>query len=176
MAYKDYRDIFRQMEREMQQLSDEVFRGFFDMPGSAGRFWSPAIDIYESESDLLVKIELPGVRPHELSVSVSADDRALTIGGIRREPEEERRGRLRCHQLEIYFGPFERTIALPTNVRIDREDIKAVYREGFLLVTLPKIAMERTPTKRTIPITNGEGEVEAAEQQPGLEEETTAVH
>ena len=112
MAYKDYRDIFRQME----QLSDEVFRGFFDMPTGSGRFWQPPIDIYESETDLLVKIEVPGVRPDEMNVSLSEDDRVLTIAGMRREPEGERRGRLRCHQLEIYFGPFERAVALPQGV------------------------------------------------------------
>ncbi len=148
MAYKDYRDIFRQME----QLSDEVFRGFFDMPTGSGRFWQPPIDIYESETDLLVKIEVPGVRPDEMNVSLSEDDRVLTIAGIRREPAGERRGRLRCHQLEIYFGPFERAVALPQGVPVLRDEIKAIYREGFLVVTLPKNLEIERRDRRVIPI------------------------
>jgi HSP20 family protein len=136
-----------------------VFRGFFDVPGGGGRFWNPPVDVYESESDLLVKIELPGVKSEELHVSLSSDDRLLTIGGIRREPQGERRGRLRCHQLEIYFGPFERAIALPQGIAILRDEIKAVYRDGFLLVTLPKRKVVKAPEKHVITITNDDAAV-----------------
>ena len=152
MSYKDYRDVFRLMDREMQQLSDEVFRGFFDPLG--GRFWQPPIDIYESETDLLIKVELPGVRTEDISVSLSADDRALTVSGLRKESEGERRGRMRCHQLEIYFGPFERIVPLPVAVPIDREQIKAVHREGFLVVTIPKVEKPISNSSRTIPISS----------------------
>ncbi len=139
MAFNDYRDIIRQMEREMQQVSDEMFRGFFAIPaGGAGRFWQPPIDIHETEDAVLVKVELAGVKADDLQVSLSPDDRLLHVSGSRSESAKDRDGRTRCHQMEIYFGPFERAVALPGGIRLDRDAIKATYKEGFLLVTLPK--------------------------------------
>ena len=86
MAYNDYRDIIRQMEREMQQVSDEMFRGFFAIPaGGAGRFWQPPIDIHETDDAILVKVELAGVKADDLQVSLSPDDRLLNISGSRSE-------------------------------------------------------------------------------------------
>ncbi len=157
MSYNDYRDIFRLMEREMQQFSDEVFRGFFDTTGASGRFWHPPVDIYESENALLVKIELPGVKSEELQVALSSDNRVLTVSGMRKEPEGERRGRLGCHQLEIYFGPFERSITLPASITVHRDEIKAIYRDGFLVVTLPKRLATHEDESRIIPITTEDG-------------------
>ena len=156
MTFKDYRDIIRQMEREMQQLSDEAFRGFFAIPaGGAGRFWQPPVDIHETNDALVVKVELSGAKADDLQVSLAADDRILLITGARVENHADREGRVRCHQLEIYFGPFERAIVLPSSVPVDRDKIKATYKEGFLVVTLPKrpVSAER-PKTRVIPITN----------------------
>jgi HSP20 family protein len=156
MTFKDYRDIIRQMERDMQSMSDDMFRGFFDLPVSGGRFWSPPVDIHETEDSLLVKCEIAGVRPADLQVSLSADDRYLTIAGMRKEPAVERAGRTRCHQIEIYFGPFERTVMLPKEVLVDRERLAAVYRDGFLIVTLPKSTTGPDRRARVIPITMGD--------------------
>jgi len=153
MTSKDYRDIMRQMEREMQQLSDDVFRGFFDLPVAGSRFWNPAIDIYESDDNLVVKVELAGARAEDLHVALSPDDRTLTVGGMRREQHTERKGTVKCHQLEIYFGPFERSVQLPHGIRVDRDQLAASYRDGFLLVTLPKVEAG-IATSRTIPITD----------------------
>ena len=153
MAYNDYRDIIRQMEREMQQVSDEMFRGFFAIPaGGAGRFWQPPIDIHETEDAVLVKVELAGVKADDLQVSLSPDDRLLQISGSRSESARDREGRSRCHQMEIYFGPFERAVGLPSGLRLDRDAIKATYKEGFLLVTLPKKRSAETAGPQIIPI------------------------
>ena len=152
MAFKDYRDLIRQMEREMQQISDEAFPGFFTLPvGGASRFWQPGVDVHETEDSLLVKMELAGTRADDLQVSLSPDDRVLTISGTRGETHTDRTGRVRCHQLEIYFGPFERSLVLPAGIPLDRDRITASYHEGFLLVTLPKRA-RREPQTRLIPI------------------------
>jgi HSP20 family protein len=117
------------------------------------------VDIHETDGQLLVKMELAGARSEDLQVSLSPDDRVLTISGTRAEARADREGRVRCHQLEIYFGPFERSIGLP-GVPLNRDEITAAYRDGFLLVTLPKRQMPPKPQKRMIPITeeheNGE--------------------
>ena len=148
MAFKDYRDIIRQME----QITDEAFRDFFTMPvGGTGRFWQPSVDIHETDHGILVKMELAGTRADDLQVSLSPDDRVLTISGVRGETSADRDGRVRCHQLEIYFGPFERSLVLPSNVPLDRDRITAAYRDGFLFVTLPKRA-RKEPQTRLIPI------------------------
>lgn len=155
MAFKDYRDLIRQMEREMQQLSDEAFRGFFTLPvGGAGRFWQPAVDIYETEGEIVVKMELAGARADDIQVSLSSDDRILTISGVRSEGNLGKDGRVRCHQLEIYFGPFERSISLPSTININRDAITASYKEGFLVVTLPIKPKEYNNDTRVIPITS----------------------
>ncbi|BDI29666.1 heat-shock protein Hsp20 [Capsulimonas corticalis] len=173
MAFKDYRDIIRQMEREMQQLSDEAFRGFFAVPmGGAGRFWQPPVDIHETEEALLVKMELAGARADDLQVALSSDDRVLTISGARGETHLDREGRVRCHQLEIYFGPFERAIALPTSIPIERDNLKATYRDGFLIITLPKKPTPKEkPQTRVIPISNGDASDAQRENQVQTESE-----
>lgn len=100
----------------------------------------------------MVKAEIAGVQPDRINVSLSADDRTLVISGIRAEDEEERRARVRCYQLEIYYGPFERHIALPPDIPVDRDHISATYRNGVLTVRIPKRVQEETPVTRRIPI------------------------
>ena len=78
----------------------------------------------------------------------------LTIVGERIEPQEEHRDRIRCYHLEIFFGKFEREIILPTSISFDRDGITANYRDGFLMISLPKRAA-KTTEKRTIEISNG---------------------
>jgi HSP20 family protein len=169
MAYRNYRDLIRQMEREMQQLSDEAFRGFFGTGvGGTDRFWQPPVDIHETSDTVVAKMELAGARAEEIQVSLSSDSRVLTISGARTEGHADREGRLRCHQLEVYFGPFERPIALPASVEIDRERVTAKYRDGFLVVTMHKKAAREAPKRRTIPITN-EDRHEAKSESEGEE-------
>ena len=158
MAFKDYRDLIRHMEREMQQLSDDAFRNLFAVPmGGGGRFWQPPVDIHETETAVVVKMELAGVRADEIQVSLAADSRTVTISGTRSEAYADRDGRLRCHQSEIYFGPFERTLTLPTSVDLDRDTVAATYKDGFLQVTIPrKKVRKESPRRRVIPITSGE--------------------
>ena len=154
MIFKDYKDLdlLRQMENEMQRIADETLRGFLTDVPIPNRFWQPRVDMHETPDSVLVKVELSGVNPEKLNVSLSSDDRILTISGERAEEDRERTDRIRCYQLEIYFGPFERDIILPGDVRIDREGIAASYREGFLLITLPK-RNDRGSGVRSIPVT-----------------------
>ncbi len=158
--FRNYRDILRQMELEMQRLSDDALLSVFGPLGATERFWQPPVDLCETEDALMVKAEIAGVQPDHINVSLSADDRMLVISGIRAEDEEERRARVRCYQLEIYYGPFERHIALPPDIPIDRDNISATYRNGVLTVRLPKRVQEETSATRRIPIIEGERESE----------------
>ncbi len=136
--------VFFQLDGEMRRDSADRMRSLL---------FRPAVDMFESEDALILKMEIAGVRPQRLNITLSADDRTLSIAGGRREEPSEQRDRIRCHHLEIYYGEFEREIVLPAGVRIDRESIAASYRDGFLHITLPKrVAPE--PKSRTISISS----------------------
>ncbi len=156
--FRNYRDILRQMEMEMQRLSDEALLSVFGPLGATERFWQPPVDVCETEEALIVKAELAGVQPDRINVSLSSDNKVLVISGMRTEEEEERRARVRCYQLEIYYGPFERHISLPPDIPIERDDISATYRNGVLTVRIPKRLRPEVPAVRRIPITEGEPE------------------
>lgn len=158
--FRNYRDILRQMEMEMQRLSDEALLSVFGPLGATERFWQPPVDVCETEQAVVVKAELAGIQPDKINVSLSSDDRILVISGIRAEDEEERGARVRCYQLEIYYGPFERHVALPPDLPVDRENISATYRNGVLTVRIPKRVQEEAPIARRIPIVEDERESE----------------
>ncbi len=154
MSYRDYRetDLFRQMESEMQRIADEALRVFLADVPAPDKFWQPRVDMHETPESVVLKVEIAGVSLNKLKVSLSSDDRVITISGERVEDDAERANRIRCYQLEIYFGPFERRILLPPEIRVEREGVRATCRDGVLVVTIPKRTTS-TPDSRTIPIT-----------------------
>lgn len=100
------------------------------------------VDILESEEELLVYMDVAGVDPKELSVVL--DRERLTVSGEREFPMHD----LCCvHQLEIDYGPFQRSVTLPVPVEV--EAATSVCRHGLLLVRLPKL---KTPGRVRIPI------------------------
>ena len=136
MAWRDYRDLMRQMDYDMHRFTEEAF-GFLE---TANRFWEPGADIHETDAALVIKMEVAGVSADTVQVSLSADGRRLLVSGVRAEAAAERVTRTGCHQLEIYFGPFERTFNVPSEMEIARDAISATLKDGFLTVTLPKRA------------------------------------
>ncbi|MHB0912880.1 MAG: Hsp20/alpha crystallin family protein [Armatimonadota bacterium] len=153
--FKDYDDLVRQMELEMQRCSAEAMRRLLELPSGAHEFWLPRTDVYETENELVVRVDLAGVEKETLHVSLSADRRTLSVRGNRNETFIDSRRKIRYYQLEVYFGSFDREIQLPSDVWVDPERLSAAYREGFLVVTLPKIA--RAEVSRAIPITEENG-------------------
>lgn len=99
---------------------------------SEGRWFTPAVDIFEDEDAVLVRVELPGVRPEDVQIDTSR--RMLTVRGERRlENAENPAG---YHRLERSFGTFLRTFQLPDDV--DGADAVAVMSDGVLTVRIPK--------------------------------------
>src|SRR5436190_13176323 len=117
-----YEDLIRQMEQEFER-SDEVFRRFLHSFTSPERFWEPQADVYETRDAVKVKVELAGVRPESIHVELSGDGRALAVRGVREDERNEAIDRVMFHQMEIYLGPFERVLALPPGVDLDREQV-----------------------------------------------------
>lgn len=153
---KDHDDILKQMEFEMRRCSAEAMRRLLELPADRQEFWLPRTDVYETEDDLIVRVEVAGIERRSLNVSLSADRRVLSIRGTRTEQHIDDRRKVRYHQLEVYFGAFEREVLLPSDKQVDADNVRAKYREGFLTVTLPKLPKE--PISRSIPVTEIEVE------------------
>jgi HSP20 family protein len=145
-----YEDLIRQMEQEFER-SDEVLRRFLHSFTSPARFWEPQADVYETREAVKVKVELAGVRPDSIQVELSGDGRQLTIRGVREDERTEAVDRILFHQMEIYLGPFERVLSLPPGADVERDTVNANYRDGFLIVSLPKRA-RTTPETTQIPV------------------------
>lgn len=99
-----------------------------------GKAWVPMCDVSETETEVIVVADLGGVTKKDVAVRVVGN--ILVLSGVRREPANAPRRRYR--QMEISYGPFERSVELPAPV--DAESARATYDEGFLEVRLPKVA------------------------------------
>jgi HSP20 family protein len=118
----------------MRESMDRLFEDFFSRrPRSAAPLvWQPAVEIFETESEVVVKAELPGIDPKNVSVTMTAE--GLTIKG-EAKAEHEDKGR-NYYRRELRYGAFARTIPLPTEVKSD--ETKATFRHGILEVKVPK--------------------------------------
>ena len=97
----------------------------------------PPIDVYEKDSKVMVKAELPGVKPEEVNLSV--DGNLLRIHGEKKQENEVKEKDY--YHLEGSYGSFQRTVELPSEVTADKA--KATYKDGVLRVELPKAAEEK---------------------------------
>jgi len=113
------------------RLFEDAFTRLVNEPAS-NRPWSPAVDIYETENELVLKADLPDVEQKDIDVRV--ENQTLTIAGERKfEKQEDNKG---FHRIERSYGNFVRSFAVPNS--FDTEHIGAQYHNGVLSVTLPK--------------------------------------
>lgn len=127
-----YDELLRQMEE-----SQELFWRFVHAV-APDKFWEPPVDVYETHDALKIKVELAGARKEDIQVELSADARSVIVRGLRLDGERDEGERTVFHQMEIYTGPFEREVTLPTNILVNRDEVRATYQDGFLVITLPK--------------------------------------
>jgi HSP20 family protein len=97
-----------------------------------GDRWQPAVDVFETETAVVVRFEIAGVRKANLRVTVDGD--LLRVSGVRK-PKAEGDVR-RLHQMEIAFGPFERSVRI--EIPFDSSGVSAHLEDGFLRITLRK--------------------------------------
>ena len=133
--------------REMMSLRDAMDRLFddaFTRPLSLRDAWSvPAIDMFQTDDEIVVKAALPGIKADEVQINVTGE--VLTLKGeVQQNQEMEEKA---WHIREQRFGSFERSIALPTDVVADKA--KADFENGILTITLPK-AEEVKPKTITV--------------------------
>ena len=119
----------------MRDDVDRLFDVFFGtQPQILEDLWRPSIDIEESNGNLMVKAEIPGMDKKDIKVIVKDD--VLTISGERKRENETKEKTF--HRIERSYGQFRRMIRLPAEV--DADKVKATYKDGVLNVTLPKPA------------------------------------
>ncbi len=124
--------------RELSTLRREMDRLFEDFLGEKGAFfpeagsWVPAIDVSETDDNIIVKAELPGMDSKDIDVTVQGD--ILVIKGEKKEEKEAKEENF--HRIERRRGAFARSIKIP--VPVDSDGITAKYNKGVLTITLPK--------------------------------------
>ena len=134
---------FSLLKREMDSLFDNFYRGFDIEPFESrlGAF-SPKVDVTESDKEIKISAELPGMEEKDIDVSLQND--MLTIKGEKKE-EKEDKGK-DYYRMERSYGSFSRTIPLPVEVETDKVDAR--FKNGLLSITLPKTAKAVAETKK----------------------------
>jgi HSP20 family protein len=130
------------MQQEMNRLFDEFFGESRDDEGS----WLPAIDVSETDDEMIVRAELPGMVQEDIQLNLQ--ENVLTLKGEKKKEEKEEQENF--HRVERSYGSFSRNLTLPANVKA--EQIQASFKDGVLLITLPK--SEEAKAKK-IAITTG---------------------
>jgi HSP20 family protein len=144
--YRDEdRDPFMALHREMNRMIDDAFRGFETrMPMLSGfsspRANWPSVEIADSEKEIRVTAEIPGM--DEKDIEVLLDDGVLTLRGEKRSETEDKER----HFSERFYGRFERRI--PLGYEVEEDKVNAAFHNGILSVTLPKTQRAQTKAKR----------------------------
>ena len=130
----------------------DAMNSLFDLP-MTGRLarqaqlfsgWTPPLDLYQNDDNVVAIVELPGMRKEDIDLSLH--DGMLTIAGERQTSAKEGEN---AERTERFCGKFRRSITLPT--RVDAGKVRASYKDGILTVTLPK-AEEAKPKKVEVTI------------------------
>ena len=138
-------DVFRSLHREIDQVFDDFHRGFHLpawMKSDDNGTLSPRINVSESDGNIEVTAEMPGVEEKDVSIELVND--TLTIGGEKKTEKEEREKDF--HLVERSYGSFKRAIRLPFEA--DASKAEAKFENGVLTVLLPKPPEEKAKARK----------------------------
>jgi HSP20 family protein len=141
--------------REFSTLQDRMNRLFRESYSDPARdeslvasSFAPAVDVYEDEHNVSLKIEVPGI--DEKDIDIRVENNLLTVHGERKIEKEEKEENYR--RVERQYGSFTRTFTLPNTV--DTDNVQATYDKGVLKITLPKKA-EAKPKQIKVNVSSG---------------------
>jgi HSP20 family protein len=134
------------LQDEVNRLFDSTYKG--NANSSALTAWAPAVDIFETENELVIKADLPDLSEKDIDVRV--ENNMLTIRGERKYDQTVKQDNYL--RVERSYGTFSRSFSLPNTV--NTEAIQASYKNGVLKVELPKRA-ESKPKQVKVNVTNG---------------------
>ena len=131
VRWEPFRDLVA-TQRDFDRLFREAFSPMFGEGEVSTRTWAPPVDIYETDENLVLKAELPGIDPNNVEIRV--EDNSLYLKGERKFEKEVKEQNY--HRVERSYGTFTRTFSLPSS--IDADKVTANYKEGVLTLTMPK--------------------------------------
>ncbi len=136
-------DPFRDMvtlREKMNRMFEDVFAGRSEDKDLSASTWAPAVDIFETESELVMTVEIPGI--DEKDIEIKIEDNTLTLKGERKFEKETKEENY--HRIERSYGSFYRAFTLPNS--IDPDKILAEHENGVLKITMAK-RLELKPRK-----------------------------
>jgi HSP20 family protein len=169
LPYLTPADIFRMnpfsLMRRMSEELDRVF-GESNEREQRERPWTPAVEVMQRDGNLVLRAELPGLKPEDVKLEITDD--AIVLEGERKDEREENKGGL--HVTERRYGRFYRAIPLPDGAKTD--DARARFENGVLEVTIP--TEEPKSKRREIPIQGGsQATTPGSGQKPAGSSEST---
>lgn len=136
---RDFEGIQQRMEKMLDNIFDEMRPTMF----SAEQAWKPPVDIYETTEEIVVLVEIAGMKKKDINVAIEND--LLKISGTRADFSPSTK--MKLHQMEIDYGKFQRIVKI--SLPIDTHNISAQYKEGFLQITLPKTKLKHSVVIKT---------------------------
>ncbi|MGB9620903.1 MAG: Hsp20/alpha crystallin family protein [Brevinematia bacterium] len=111
---------------------DRLFDEFFSPIENKEYILAPVLDLYETDKDVVIQVELPGIKKDDIEITVK--DNFVHLKAEKKEEKEEKKENV--HRIERFYGKIERLIPLPVEVK--SEEAKAEYKDGVLEVRIPK--------------------------------------
>ena len=131
IRWTPFRDLVTVREK-MNNIFEEAFISRGEEKDMVASTWTPSVDIYENENELVLSAEAPGIEDKDIEIKI--ENNTLSIQGerkIEKETKEEN-----YHRIERSYGSFYRSFTLPPNV--NQDNIKAEYDNGVLRISMPK--------------------------------------
>jgi HSP20 family protein len=142
---KDVEHYLTQVQRDMEKMFTDLRRGFDFQMEEASKFikrFVPSINVSEDDEKITIKVELPGVEPKDVHLTLEND--TLIIEGEKKEEKKSEKEEFKI--IESAYGQFKRVIALPNS--IDANKIEANYKNGVLNIILPKKEEAKKPKQK----------------------------
>ena len=130
VRWDPFRD-FLSLQNEVGRVFERTF-GAEGVKGTKGATWTPAIDAYETDTDIVVKAEVPEVDVNDIDITLTED--SLNLKGERKFTEEIEEDSY--YRLERRYGTFQRSIPIPGEIK--KDEVSADYKDGILVITIPK--------------------------------------
>ena len=131
VRWDPFRDL-NMLQDRMNRLFDDAGRPWRTDEPAATTSWSPSVDIFETEGEIVVKAELPGMDRKDIQLNL--ENNVLSLRGERKFQKETKDDNY--HRIERSYGVFSRSFSIPATV--DEERIRADYKDGVLKIVLPK--------------------------------------
>ena len=145
LARRQEQHPLTRMHEELDRLFDDFFSEGFGGLERFGRGWEeylPEVDVQETDKEVQVSAELPGVEEKDIDVRIDGDN--LIISGEKSEEKEDTEGDV--YHSERYYGTFSR--AIPLNSEVDIENADATFKKGVLKLRLPKTGTEKSAGRK----------------------------